>query len=63
MQIVISSEQADREKQEREVERIDRLPAVLQRLAVQHQLDQFLAEPSVIERQARALRASSLRVS
>lgn len=61
MQQVTSSEQAEREK--REGERIDRLPLALRRLAIQHQLDQFAAEMSLVERQARALRSQSLRIS
>jgi len=41
--------------------RINHLPEPLQRLAITHQLDQWEASPSIVERNAQELQRSSLR--
>lgn len=41
--------------------RISHLPESLQRIAVNHQLDQWEAEPSIVERTTQELQRNSLR--
>jgi len=41
--------------------RINSLPEPLQRIAINHQLDQWEAEPSIVERTSEELRRNSLR--
>lgn len=57
----ITEDDPDTLDEEYEQSRISQLPEALQRLAITHHLDQWEAEPSIVERNAQELQRRSLR--